>query len=152
MFESGGKGAGQILKVFTENERNRSNKEHWRLLSLRFENKHEFVPLQAADILAYEIYRQLPKQIGTDARPPRLYSLNTLLEIPSDWGRLDARQLREWAEIIRIRLDSKELWYPPYVPMIEKPIIPISITDFQNRWRWANQFMGRASGQMGHRA
>lgn len=100
IFESGTVGAGEVLKVFQKNERDESQKHQLRLLSLRFENKRQFVPLQAADIVAYEMYRQLPKQIGTDLRHPRLPILNQLMTLPKDWGYLDERELDKWNEVI----------------------------------------------------
>jgi hypothetical protein len=71
VFESGGPGHGQILSVFEMNDSLPENREHFMLLSLKFENKRDFAPLQAADILAYEIYRHLPRHVGTDSRPVR---------------------------------------------------------------------------------
>lgn len=106
IFESGTRGAGEVLKVFQENERDESQKHELRLLSLRFENKRQFVPLQAADIVAYETYRQLPKQLGTDPRPPRFPILNQLLTIPKDWGYLEEEELRKWNEVISQKEES----------------------------------------------
>lgn len=61
-FESGARGAGEVLKNFQLNMRTPQQKDHYRLLGLSFEDKRQFLPLQAADILAYELYRHLPRQ------------------------------------------------------------------------------------------
>jgi hypothetical protein len=101
VFESGTTGAGQILKVFQYNEQDTKEKEKLRLLSLRFENKREFVPLQAADILAYELYQLLPRQLGIDPRPVRSGVLSLLAANPThNWGQLDEAAIKEWAERI----------------------------------------------------
>lgn len=80
IVESGSDGAGEILKVFRENERDPQQKELYRLLSLRFENKRQYLPLQAADILAYELYKHHPRQ----PVPQHLarYPLRKLADIP----------------------------------------------------------------------
>ncbi len=151
VYDIGAHGRDQVYKVFTENEQDKVNKEFLRLLSLKFENDYQFVPLQAADILAYELYRHLPKQLGSDHRPPRLFSLRSLSAIPASWGYLDAKQLEMFAQVIdvRLQLEKKELWVSPVPSESMRPAIHnISVTDFQNRWRWANRFMGGSNAQM----
>jgi hypothetical protein len=71
-FESGANGRGQILKLFSNNMKRCDLKDEFRLLTLGFSDKREFLPLQAADILAYEIYRHYPGLSYTegDARYP----------------------------------------------------------------------------------
>jgi hypothetical protein len=65
-----------------------------RVNSIVFRDKRE-TPLQAADLLAYEMYKHLPRQLGTDARPVR-YTLRELAKLPRRWGWLDADELRKW--------------------------------------------------------
>jgi hypothetical protein len=101
-FESGGPGHGEILSVFEMNESIPENRDRFKLLSIRFENKRDFAPLQAADILAYELYRQLPKHTGIDQRPMRA-ELRHL--IPEDdhsireWGWINDNELMKFAAI-----------------------------------------------------
>lgn len=85
IFESGDEGAGQIQQAFSLNERNPTLKEKYRLLSFRLENKRQFAPLQAADILAYEIFKHLPRQIGIDDHLARDYPTGRLIEVPRRW-------------------------------------------------------------------
>ncbi|HUG48057.1 MAG TPA: DUF3800 domain-containing protein [Candidatus Limnocylindria bacterium] len=112
VFESGTRGAGQVLKVFQANEQDAKQKDRLRLLSLRLENKRQFVPLQAADILAYELYQHLPRQLGTDPRPPRRYALNQLRRQPPRWGYLDDERLTLFAEAVELsaRIAVTEGW------------------------------------------
>jgi Protein of unknown function (DUF3800) len=99
VFESGVAGYGEILKVLVENEQDPSTKEFFRLLSFRFENKRQLVPLQAADILAYELYKHYPRQEGTIVLPPR-NNLRMLRFGETQWGYLAAQELRKWSEIL----------------------------------------------------
>jgi len=71
-------------------------------LSQRFENKRDFLPLQAADILAYELYKQLPKTLKLEDTPAR-YPLRFLADIPSQWGLMDGYELKKWSDILAIR-------------------------------------------------
>src|SRR5207253_10138915 len=67
-LEDGAHGKGQVLKVFELNK----GKPELAMLALTFENRDRFVPLQAADILAYELYRDLTRQLtGMGQRRPQ---------------------------------------------------------------------------------
>ncbi len=109
VFESGARGAGQVLKVFQDNEQRADQKRELRLLSLRFEDKRQFLPLQAADILAYELYVHLPRQLGTNRRNPRRFHLEPLAAIPKDWGHIERPLMNEFAKIIEIRRELDRL-------------------------------------------
>lgn len=113
VFESGAAGAGQVSKVFTANERDPKSKEHLRLLSLRFENKRQFLPLQAADILAYELHKDIPRWLGARSRPRR-FPLKALASVPPKWGYLDDDELKRWAEVLshRAALEDQGLLRP----------------------------------------
>jgi hypothetical protein len=146
VFESGALGAGQVLQVFTANEQNPKQKEEMRLLSLRFENKRDFVPLQAADILAYELYKHLPRQLGVEpwSRGPR-HSLRMLANVPHDWGHADKEQLQIFSEIITIRAGLRNDQLEPYASaqVYSGAAVAISEKEFQDRWRWCLRLMGR---------
>ena len=107
VFESGAKGSGQILKVFNSNVRYLEMKERYRLLSLRFEDKRALLPLQAADIIAYELYKEMPRQLKKHGREVR-YPLSALSTIPRSWGWLEDKELRKWSEILSIRTDLED--------------------------------------------
>lgn len=113
VFEAGAPGAGEIAKVFGANLKDLEQQERLRLLSLRFEDKRNFLPLQAADLLAYELYRDLPREVGWERKTPR-YPLTALAAVPRRWGYLDEAELRKWSGILSMRAateDSGEL--PP---------------------------------------
>jgi hypothetical protein len=84
VFEEGARGSGYVRKGF--GELNRSFADYG-LSSLSFAGKADFEPLQAADILAYEIFRHCLKVYGDDQRPAR-YPLRRLLDghIPGGGG------------------------------------------------------------------
>ncbi len=83
VMEAGALGASEVLRVFQQNMRDPEQRERLRLLSLRFEDKRKYLPLQAADILAYELYKHLPKQPITDNLSR--YPLRQLAELPRRW-------------------------------------------------------------------
>jgi hypothetical protein len=75
VFERGVKGKGQVMKVFDRVCDELEVRESNRLASLTYEDKRDFSPLEAADILAYELYRYLPlqlKEIPGEIRKPLL--------------------------------------------------------------------------------
>jgi hypothetical protein len=89
VLENGVAGQYQILNAYDETER-----ERFKVLSLRFEDKRNFVPLQAADILAYELYKELPQQVGGRIRPIRK-SLRLLQHGRTRWSYLDEKRIRD---------------------------------------------------------
>jgi hypothetical protein len=98
-FESGAKGAGQILKVFQQNYKDPVQRATLKLAGLSFSGK-DVVPLQAADILAYEMFKHLPRQLGMEARRPRLERLRPLSVPPHIWGYLEESELRKWDSLL----------------------------------------------------
>jgi hypothetical protein len=99
VFESGATGAGQILKVFQGMMAREETRISMRILSIAFEDKRLFPPLQAADLLAYELHKQLPRQLGIETRPRR-YPLRELHKLPHSWGTMDAEEMRKWHYVL----------------------------------------------------
>jgi hypothetical protein len=95
VFEAGAVGAGQILKIFQDILADESTRRETRVLSITFEDKRQFPQLQAADLLAYELHKHLPRQLGLEVRPTR-YTLRELAKSPRRWGWLNADELRKW--------------------------------------------------------
>jgi hypothetical protein len=123
-FESGAQGAGEILKNFQLNVRTPQQKEHYRTLALSFEDKREFCPLQAADILAYELYRYYPRRVGIDMRSGARRELLALVTEQKKWCCLDDEALGNWSMVVEAygkiqKLSKKERMellkrYPPW--------------------------------------
>ena len=101
VFEHGARGAGQVLKVFQQNMADPAQRTELMMQSLKFEGK-EFVPLQAADILAYELHKHLPRQTGLDQRPQRTRHLTMLARVKHIWGHLDEGELRKWSGVLEL--------------------------------------------------
>ena len=105
VFESGAKGAGDIASAFRMNYADAETREQFKLESFRFDEKRQCVPLQAADILAYELYRQIPKQLGIDPHSARQ---ELKLLVPEDersikgWGLAEDAELAKFARICQI--------------------------------------------------
>ena len=154
VYEAGAVGAGQVAKVFNENMEDPGNREYQRLLSIGFQPKYirpedetvrpwpGFLPLQAADILAYELYQQLPRQLGRDPRSPRLFSLTSLRKVPAIWVHSEQEELAKWSHIISIRLQlsKDELDHRVLEPAPHRDKSTITVEQFQERWRWWQQF------------
>jgi hypothetical protein len=65
---------------------------------MRFEDKKEFMGLQSADILAYELYREGLKMMGFDSRPQRHLFLRPIRnQVPSTWIFLDEEAMGAWS-------------------------------------------------------
>ncbi len=123
VLESGAKGAGQLTKLFHDNEQDENSKRPLRLLSLSFQNKRDSLPLQAADIHAYELYKHLPRHLGVEKRPTR-WTLRALGSMPRNWGYVEAGELRKWREIIDLGLvHSTGTWHldPSATPPARHP-------------------------------
>ena len=144
VFESGAQGSGQVQKAFTWLEQDPGSKAQYRLLSLSFQNKRQFCPLQAADILAYELYLYFPKALKKSERAVR-YGVKALAEAPRDWGRLDMGTLEEWARIVEIRadMDESELERAALPVPTGRPAFLLSIDELKARWRWWKVFNGQ---------
>ena len=109
ILEAGTNGSGEILKVFNWNYNDREQRPKLKLMSLKFEGK-EFSPLQAADILAYELYRLAPHAIGADVtNRPRTDNLRMLSDCKlTSWIRLEDSELMKWARIIEVAAQHHE--------------------------------------------
>lgn len=80
VFEQGGRDSGEILKAFSElREREHSNLYHMGPLTIG--TRSEFLPLQAADLHAYEVYKYFSDQLERRNRPTRR-SFGRLLDVP----------------------------------------------------------------------
>jgi hypothetical protein len=100
IFESGVKGKGQVMKVFDKAYEDANLRKKRYMLSLGYKDKRDFRPLQAADILAYELYRHLPIQLGEIDAPTR-QSLMALRNCPINyWKTFGAAQMRDFSIVI----------------------------------------------------
>jgi hypothetical protein len=97
-FEKGAEGQGQVAQMFTELEHHPIYSKEFRIGAWGFAGK-EVVPLQAADTLAYEIFKQVENQIVDRGEKHDVrFSVKDLLraqDIPylKYW---DRARLREW--------------------------------------------------------
>jgi Protein of unknown function (DUF3800) len=99
VFEKGAVGRGQADKVILGMLRDEQTRREFRMLSVAFEDKRDFPPLQVADLLAYELHKHLPRQLGLEKRPTR-YTLHELAKPPRSWGWINEDQLAMWHYVI----------------------------------------------------
>lgn len=98
VMESGARGGGALLKIVAERSEDVEWLDSTRILSLSFRDKRAFPPLQAADILAYELYKQGLRQFGPETRAAR-YPLKQLWTPNRQWHYPDDDELsrtNEW--------------------------------------------------------
>jgi hypothetical protein len=137
-FESGAEGIGQVATIFDRNIASPGHSEFHRVLSFGTEDKRKFTPLQAADILAYELYEQLPRQLGLDPKPPRPFPLPSLARVPHLWGYINERNLATFNKIASIaaNLSKEDFDYQQAQSEPARDRCLITISEFQARWRW----------------
>ncbi|MBN4064589.1 DUF3800 domain-containing protein [Dehalococcoides mccartyi] len=105
VMEDGAKGKGSLLEVVRAASGDSEWFENNRISSLSFEDKREFPPLQAADILAYELYKHGLRQFGSEKRPGR-FPLRQLRRSHQQWHYIDDDGLRkadDWLTNLRLR-------------------------------------------------
>lgn len=95
ILESGANGTGEILSAYDFLVKIDAT-ELTRMVSLRFEDKRLFVPLQAADILAYEMYKEHSNQVGVRHQQQR-YPFHLLYQMPHNWKFFGEQDIREFA-------------------------------------------------------
>jgi uncharacterized protein DUF3800 len=80
VFERGFRGAGHMVEAFgrASDEVRRA----YRFGALSFADKRAVIPLQAADILAYEACKQVPRRMGADGRPTRKSAVSLGSRVP----------------------------------------------------------------------
>lgn len=67
VMAAGATGADEVNAAFQTSFMNPAKRSQWRLFSLTFRDAHVILPLQAADILANTLFRQLPKYLKGEA-------------------------------------------------------------------------------------
>ena len=99
VFESGDDGRDQVQRVFDRASRNNDLRERFRPAGIEFRDKRMYLPLQAADIIAYELRLFWSRQTsGDNARYPLKKIGETL---PRMWNVADERLMRETDEQLR---------------------------------------------------
>jgi hypothetical protein len=101
VFEAGTTGHGQVDAMFDELYRNPITRQKYFIKGWSFEDKST-LPLQSADVLAYEVFKQVENQILDRGKRPVRLSLKHLVHENDD------RYLQYWGE--RRLLDWLDLW------------------------------------------
>lgn len=106
LMEDGAKGKGAIQDIFDAGSERPEWQEDYRMRSLSFEEKR-VAPLQAADILAYELYKQGLQQFGLVKKRKMRYPLEQLEKIEHQWHYVQETHLREYNEDIAKQLGER---------------------------------------------
>jgi hypothetical protein len=114
VLEDGARGKGQILKVYELKQQY----DNLRIRSLRFGTKDHFVPLQAADVLAYELYREHTRQIDGNVWPSRWSYLRPLGRLPCIGGVISEAETASWSRIA----EAAEIHNPDLSPKVARQL------------------------------
>ena len=99
LFERGARHSGLFHKAYNKALKNSKISANYRLGTLAFPDKREALPLQAADILAYEVWKYACVELSGEPRPRRWprYSFNRLRAFPIESIYADKESLRKYA-------------------------------------------------------
>jgi hypothetical protein len=106
-MEAGAKGAGALQLIFEEDVKFQEWSDEHRILRLSFAHKRNFPPLQAADIIAYELCKQRIREVGKETRKPR-YPLTVLTRKKYKWVYMQEQHLREFNDDVNRQLTDKK--------------------------------------------
>jgi hypothetical protein len=107
ILEAGTAGFHQVSKIFSETMRRPADREMLKLHSITVADK-DVLPLQAADMVAYEIYKHYPRQLGIEDRRPRIENMTILSNVRRKaWVYPTDKSIRNWSWGIDWRLDNE---------------------------------------------
>jgi hypothetical protein len=115
VFEASPGGVGQVSNLFNENINDPVRRDFFRIQDFRFGLKKELPPLQAADILAYELFRYLPMKLGIDKKPERSFYTDRLESLtPNRLTYLEETELQKYRDVMTAWLNAGNK--PPQPP------------------------------------
>lgn len=94
-FEAGDQGYGKLQKQYDEMYAREWRREYNRLDGKLVVQRKTSPPLQAADILAFEGWKQWAREYGGETRPTRYPFARLSKSIPSQWATLRPIQLKD---------------------------------------------------------
>ncbi len=106
-MDKGANGRHALDNVFSEDVKFPEWSDEHRILKLSFADKQIFLPLQAADILAYELCKQRAREIAKDTQKPR-YPLSVLAKNKHKWIYFQDESLRELNDDVNRQLAEWE--------------------------------------------
>lgn len=108
VYDQGDQGRGEVFKVFNLVHDDARLRAMHRIVSMEFQSKERFTPIQAADIVAWAAQDEVLKQLGVH-RPPRpmplqelrmprlLYpTVDQLRDVAARFAQADIRRGRRW--------------------------------------------------------
>ena len=89
-YEQGANGWREFHETYKKEYANAHNRQYYRLLGdVSFRDKKRFTPLQAADIVAFQMHKERPRQRGIDLSPSRADEVVRLVGVPAYWPYFD---------------------------------------------------------------
>ena len=105
LMEDGAKGKGAIQDIFEAGSKRPKWREDHRIRLLSFQQKR-VAPLQAADILAYELYKQGLQQSGLVKKRQMRHPLKELEKIEHQWHYFSDTHLKEYNDDVTRQLEG----------------------------------------------
>jgi hypothetical protein len=96
-FDAGNKNAGEVLNTYQEIKK-RPDRVPWRLGAIVFESDEVLVPLQAADLAAYELWKWLDEHFAQKVKHGR-HPLHEIVRIPWKIREFDRSILQEMLDV-----------------------------------------------------
>lgn len=93
ILEAGQSGSAALLKIFHQGRKEFDWIDNNRISSLEIRDKRVCLPLQASDILAYELFKHAARSIGNEHRSTR-HPLKLLGRKPQEWHYIDDAELK----------------------------------------------------------
>jgi hypothetical protein len=104
VFESGSGYDADVARLLAGVISDEKQAEIYRVRSFRIQNKRDLFPLQAADILAYEVTKVHAREVGDDkTRPIRQSIRNLRMPCFNEWFYYDKKELLDLIESARER-------------------------------------------------
>ena len=139
VFEAGARGRHRVERMFETLYNERKFRDFCRIGSWKFATKPEALQLQAADFLAYEVYKHMDNRVVGDATRPIRRSTFDLFRVGIDkayyW---DAARLKKWVKNAAPFLAQSEERERRLLAVGRRDLIPTQGVDMASRRRTRN--------------
>jgi hypothetical protein len=108
VFEKGAVGQGKVAALWKSEYDDERRRNYLHLGSITHADKREFLPLQAADIMAWELHWQGKNQLADVPKEVR-QSLRRIAELPHRWYQFGAEGMGAWQLITIFRYWNEQL-------------------------------------------
>jgi len=105
-FDQGNKFYNDTSELYRQASQDERGRRKWRILDIHFGDRRSLLPLQAADYLAYEIFKHHSNEAEGQFRPERK-SFTALLHGKYEGRFYDAKSLQKWKALLAASVPSR---------------------------------------------